>query len=348
MKEEHRSQITDEKIVLYGQYKKIVSIILAIIAGISLIVFLLSSSIRSTIVNPDFYKDNFKKANTYSELINSGIPSLIMSSTISNDQLTNFLAQKGIIYVVQHTIPASWVEEKMDALIDNVTKFISNSPKTPKVVVKLNDMGIYLTQIGDGLSLVEQIIPSCEDAGKDTISQLFNIKIDCKNMSTNLDQIKAEIEKMRIKVINLKLVETDISQEIQNAADIFTGIKDYANKVNIYFWTSLVVLIISLLLIILLQIKNIYNLIKYITIPIAISSAIMLLAALSTKSSFLSSLDNNLQISTTPEMKSIILNFLHVCIVDRFTNVITISAIILLISAGIYIVSLFYHKKHLH
>jgi len=347
MQDGHKSQITDEKIVLYGHYKRTGSVILAVIATISLMVLLLSSSIKSTILNPNFYKDSLKEANTYSDLIDSGIPSLIMNSTISDNQITNFLAQKGIIYVIKNSIPLDWVEAKMGVLIDDITKYISDSHKNPKVVVRLDDMGTYLTQIGDGMTMLEQLIPSCAEANApNAMSQLLNVKIDCKNMTTNLDEIKTEIKKDRLAIVNLKATQVDLSQEIQRSADVFTGIKDYANKVSVYFWTSLVIFIISLLLIVWLQKKNIYALIKYTTVPIASASAIMLLAALITKSSFLESVDNNLVISTTTEMQSIILNFLHVCIIDRFASVITVSAVLLAISAGVYAVSLLYHKKH--
>lgn len=144
MKSEHKSEITNDKIVLYGNYKKIISIVMGVILAMSLIAFLFSSSIKSTILNAQFYEDSIKKADTYNKLLNEGIPSLIMEATISDNAAVNILAKEGITYVIKNTIPVSWVEQKTNLLIEDVVKFISQSPKTPKLVLKLNDIDKYI------------------------------------------------------------------------------------------------------------------------------------------------------------------------------------------------------------
>lgn len=346
-KEYHKSVITDEKIVLYGHYKKLLSIIFAVLAGLSLIAFLLAGSISNTVVNPQYYKDIFTKSNTYEDLLEKGVPSVVMQATISDDAMMNMLARQGIVYVIKNSIPASWIQDKTELLIDDISQFIKNSKKNPEIVLQLHDIDSYLVQIGDGLTVLEQIIPSCADAKNtsDELKGLINVDIDCANMAVSLDDIKGQISKAKIAISQLEVAEVNLTDEVQKGADFFTGVNQFANRVSGMYWWSLVIFILSLVVILLLQYKDIYKLIKYIAIPIAGSSGMVLLAALISKPSVLRSIDDNFHLETTQEMHDIIIRFLHTAVIDRYTSVITISSILLVISLAIFIVSILLHRK---
>ena len=346
-KETHKSVITDEKIVLYGQYKKILSVVLVVVAGLALIAFLLSGSIRTTIVNPQYYKDIFKKANTYNDLLEKGIPSVIMESSISDNIVTNVLAKQGMIYVIKNTIPSSWVEKKMETLIDDISLYIANSKSNPKIAVQLNDADEYLIQIVDGLDILEQIIPSCSQAQvtDQGLVSLLNVNVDCSKMSVSLDDIKSEIAKGKTAIQKLEAAEVNLTNEVQKGANFFTGVDQFANRVGGIYWASLAVLILSILIIIWLQFKNIYKILMYVSVPIAGASAIVLLAALISKPSILNALEEKFSLETTPEMQNVIINFLYTAIIDRYTSIITLSSILLGVSLATLVVSMLLHRK---
>lgn len=346
-KEGHKSVIADDKIVLYGHYKKVLSIIFSVLAGLALIAFLLAGSINNTIVNPQYYKDIFSKANTYNDLMEKGIPSVVMEASISDDAVTNMLAKQGIVYVIKNTIPASWVQSKVEVMIDGITNYISNSKQHPEIVVKLNDLDGYLTQIGDGLDVLNQIIPSCANAATagQELKGLLNVDIDCSKMSVSLDDIKAQIAKGHTAIENFKVAEVDLTDEVQKGADVMTGINQFANTVNGFYWWSLVVMLLSLITVVLLQFKNIYSAIKYVTIPVASASGMVLLAAMISKPSVLNALDKNFSLETTSEMQTIVTNFLHTAIVDRYTSVMTTSSILFGVSLAVLVISILMHRK---
>ena len=64
----------DKKIVIYWNWKRIVNWILLIILIPVFAVFLISLTMKNTIANPNFYKENLTEANAYNRLINAGIP----------------------------------------------------------------------------------------------------------------------------------------------------------------------------------------------------------------------------------------------------------------------------------
>jgi hypothetical protein len=257
---DHKSVITDEKIVLYGHYKSVLSIIFSVLAGLALVAFLLAGSINNTLVNPQYYKDVFTKANTYEDLIEKGVPSVVMGASFSDDAVTNMLAKQGIVYVIKNTIPANWIQEKVEVLIDDITQFIKNSKSNPEIVVKLNDIDGYLIQIEDGLNVLEQIIPSCLDAqdASQELKGLLNIDIDCSKMTVSLDDIKSEISKGKVAIGQLEVAEVNLTEEVQKSADYFTGINQFANTVHSMYWWSLVIFILSILIIICIRWKEIY------------------------------------------------------------------------------------------
>lgn len=164
-------------------------------------------------------------------------------------------------------------------------------------------------------------------------------------MSVDFDEIKADITKGTTALDTIKNIEVDLADEIQKGADVFTGIKDFANKINVMYYASLIIMILSLLIIIYLQYKNIYEVAKYLMIPIASASGVILLAALFTKSSAIRAIENGLKFETTAEIQSIIYNLFDGIVLNRYNSIIMTSAIIFFVSIAIYVVSILIHRK---
>jgi hypothetical protein len=347
MDQNHHNVIADDKIVLYGHYKKVLSVILAVVLGISLMSFLFLYNLKSTAANPEFYKTMLKKTNVYDRLINEGIPSVISEATITDDVVTNYMAQKAIIYIVKQSIPSTWVENETNIVIDKVAKVFSEPKSTPSVVIDLDNMSTYLSQISDGVVLFEQIIPSCAEteSGNNSAKQLLGISIDCKSMNINLDQIKESLKKASTTINELKDVNIDITKQVNNSVDSINTIKDYIHNLSFYTWLSLILLIISALLILLLDISDLGSMIKYFAWPILSASLFSLIGSLIMQTSIINNLANNLTFNLPQEMSSIIYDFAKSSIVQYFVQVKTISAILFVISTIAIIIVTIKTKK---
>lgn len=333
MDSSHKNIISDNKIVLYGHWKRFFSILLAVLAGLSLVFFLFLYTFKTTLTNPEFYKNNLKKADTYSQLINDGIPAVIMKAKISDTQTTNLLAKEAIVYVIKKTIPPSWVEKNTEKLIDKTANFLAKPHQNPEIILKLDELGGYMGQIGDSLLVLEQIIPSCTQAQSDSsiVKQLFNVSIDCKNMDMNLDQIKQDMNQSGIALKQLKITELNLTEEIRQAVQNLNSLRKFIQDIIVYMWVALILFILFALLIILLQRKSIYHLVKYLSWTILISSGLALLFGLTGENWGLKTIAENVQFSVPSAMQTIIDNFTAFMVKGFFAKMIITSGVFFII-----------------
>ena len=348
MKEVHKTQIDDEKIVIYGNYIKILTIIACIVAAISLMIFLLALNLKVTVINPNFYKENLKKSDTYQKLLSEGIPSLITGVNFSQDESINLLARQGINYIITKAIPASWVQKQTETLIDKVANFLGESHTNPAVTLQLNDMNIYMAQINDGLTILEQLIPSCADASKDNtvLKQLLNTSIDCNNLNYNLDDIKTTIAKTKTEISKLQVTQMDITSKINQAYDALGGIQHFVRNVNIYFWTSLILFLLMIILIVLMQLKNVFAMLRYLSYPIIIGSILVFICSLIAKNVVLAKLDANLSMDINPAIQAIVNDFARVSVTNIFTQIELSSGILAGIGLTLLILVWSLHHDH--
>jgi len=344
MNEVHKNVITDDKIVIYGHYKKFFSILLAILAGLSLIAFLLLYTFKTTLTNPEFYKTNLKQADTYSQLINEGIPAVIMEAKLSDNETTNLLAKEAIVYIIKKTIPPTWVEKNTEKLIDKTANFLAKPQQNPEITLKLDELGGYMDQIGDSLIVLEQIIPSCAEtqSNSSVIKQLLNVSIDCKNMNMNLDQIKQDLNQSGIALKQLKVTELNLTDEIRQVVKDLNSLRELIKDITIYMWVSLVLFALFVFLIIILERKSIYHLAKYLGWTMLVSSGLVLLFGLIAQDWGLKAITESAQFAIPSAMQTIINNFAAFLVRGFFakmmvtSGIFSITGILTLIATYIY------------
>lgn len=347
MQDSHHNVISDEKIVLYGHYRTIFSVIFAIIAGVSLVAFLFLYTMKTTVANPEFYKSTLKKADVYNRLINEGIPSVIANTTISQDVLTNLVAQKTIIYIVKQAVPADWVEQQVDTIIDKISEVFSNPHSTPDTVIKLESMSTYLSQISDGVLLLEQVIPSCAQSQNMNAqtNQLLGVSIDCKSMNVNLDQIKESLKTASAKINQLKTVSVDIGQEIQNGVEGINAIQQRIQNLKNYIWITFIIFLLAVLFLAWMQFKKPLSLAKYLAWIIFSTSILALITAFIQETSILNNINGNLSFNLPAEMSSIITDFAKTAVIAFFYQIKLVSAILFGVSLVTLIITTIIGKR---
>lgn len=325
----------DQKIVIYWNLRKTISLIGAILIVPIFLIFIFSLTLKQTILNPQFYKDNLKKADFYNRLIDEGIPALILEGEISDHELTDSLAKEITAYVAKEVIKPAWVEGLTGKVIDQTANFFAYPNQ--EITLNLKDSKEFLTKLSDGLMLFEQMIPTCNEAEQGSAASL-----GCSKMGNNINEIKQDLQGIRQKITQIHLGVVKLDQDVKKAGSFIQGIRGFVRDINLYFWISLILLLILIGLIVLLESGDIPFMVKAISLPLAVGSLIALIVAWLMQ--FLVPKDypiNNLPVA----MQNIINDVLKINIAGIFRCLEIASGIILGIFLVLYIVVLVLEKK---
>lgn len=340
-----------DQIIIHIRYKKILSIICAILAGLSLLSFIYLYNLKMTVANPEFYKTTLEKANTYNRLINEGIPAMITETKISDNLLANYLLKDTIIFIIKKTIQPEWVETQTNNLIDQIAKIFSKPLNQTKITLKLDKLDLYLAQASDGINILSQIIPSCAESEKtnEVAQKLLNISIDCKSMNINLDQFKSDLTKAREAINKIHLTQVDINSQIKQGIEKINRFQMLIKDLRIYTWVALFMFLFFMVLVGLFQWKNLYTLIKYISITVFSASAVALIIAFIIQSSITGNITNALNFNLAQEMQAIIYDFAKVNVAEFFYRIKLITGVLIGLSAASYFITYildYQSKKH--
>lgn len=338
----------DKKIVLYWNWRKIVSWILLLILIPTFGIFIISLSLKNTLANPDFYKENLAEANTYERLINDAIPSIIMDSTLTEDNKTNLLAQQGIIFVIQKAVSPDWVQEKTDSLIDKTASYFSKPENEPSITIDIDDFNSNLKTISDGLIILNEFVPTCEEA-KNFESQnnsLLKISLDCESTSFNLDQLKDDISLAQKEVKNLSVEDIEIANEFESVLKEINIFKNYFFNISKVIWISLILSILFVATIILINKEKMFKAIKSTSIALSIGCLAIIIYSTIERSLTSPQISKTMDLKITYSLKVIINDIAKVSVDNFFGYLITLSAVILaiLVSIDILLYILKYYK----
>lgn len=335
----------DQKIVIYWSWRKILNWILLIILVPVFIVFLLSTSLKNTLANPNFYKENLNQSNTYNRLIDEGIPALITEATISENQNINFLAKQGIIFVIQKSISPDWVRQKTEAIIDKIADFFARPDTTSKITLKLDDFKNTLLEINDGLVILNEFIPTCEETKTNDNKNIpLNLSIDCEKMNINLDQIKENIQVVQTNINKLALRDVEITNEVESVFRTIDTIRNHLIIIEASFWSSLIVFLILVVLLIIFNLKKFATIIRSITVPIIIGSLGVLAYSLIRQSVVSPQIPQTLNFNIPSALNSIISDFIKTNVNNFYNYVNTLSIIVLVVMIAINILILILQK----
>ncbi len=320
--------------------KKTLSWIFAILMIPAFLIFLSSYFIESTLINSEFYKTNLKKADTYNRLVDKGIPSLILDSSDSDDeQSLNYLASQGVKFIIKKSISPAWLEKQTEGIIDETIEFIAKPQKDLNAKVELDESQKILHQVSDSLAILYQIIPSCAETQVDTeITQLINVSINCETMHVNLDEIKKDIKETKKAVDTMAVNEINISEELEQTLKPAIRIKKFIEKIPIYMWTSLAVLLALAVLIIIIQFKNIKAMFKYLSLPILVASGLILIFALISHNLILRDIMQSSNFGLPADMNSIISDLIKVTVNQFFHHIESVAGVFFVISGIVFVV----------
>lgn len=318
----------EKKIVIYWSLKKTATLICGIVFIPVFLVFLFSLTLKNTIVNPQYYKDNLKKIDAYNRIVNQGIPSLILEMHISDNKLTDSLAKELTVFLIQKFVDPVLIEEISETFVDKTIAFFQKPNQ--EINLDLNKYEGKLNKLSNGLMVLEEIIPeSTASASK---------------MATNLGEVKKDLGGIRLAIDKIDLGMVRADQTVKNINSFTQIIHKFMIYINVWLWVSLAAMIILIGVVAFLQWKNLALIIKLISCFAGVGAFLSLVIAFITDKFVPKSL-GNLDIILSTSIRDIINDFLKITISGIFQRMETYAAVILLISVVVFASVLILERK---
>lgn len=327
----------EQKIVIYWSWKKTVSLVAAILLVPTLFIWIFSLTLKTTIINPNYYKGVLATTDTYDKLIQDGIPSLIVDTKVSQNDTTDWLAKEAVIFVVQKAIDPTWLQTITNKLIDQIVLFLDNEQKVgEKVELDLSQAESFLANTNSTLSIVGDMIPGCGSTKADGST------VACENIDN--DEIKNDITVIGQNISSLDLGVVDIGDEVSEVNSAVGFIQKFVKNVNGYFWVTMILAIIFIAAIVLASLKEYYYMTRFLAWPLAIASILTLIMVLIV-SPVASGDYSDLNLNLPDAMNSIIADVLKGFTSGLFHRVEIIALIVLLIATAGYVTMVVLEKK---
>lgn len=318
----------NQKIVIYWSVKKTITLICGLLFVPVFFIFLLSLTLKTTIINPQYHKDNLKKIDAYNRIVNQGIPSLILEMHISDNQLTDSLAKELTVFLIQKFIDPNWIQETAEIVIDKTISFFQK----PNQEINL-DLSKYegnLDKLSSGLLVLEEIIPeSTASASK---------------MSATLGEVKKDLKGIRLAINKINLGMVRVDQTVQEINGFIQIIHKFMVYINVWLWASFAAAIILIGVIVFLQLKNYTLIIKLISSFTGIAAFVSLVIAFIADKLVPKSLGSQ-DIILSSSIRGIINDFLEVTISGIFQRLETYALIVLVISIAVFAAVLVIERK---
>jgi len=318
----------NKKIVIYWNVRKTIALICGLLFVPVFIVFIFSLTLKTTIANPQYYKDNLKSIDAYNRIVNKGIPSLILEMHVSDNKLTDSLAKELTVFLIQKFVDPVFIEDISETFIDKTIAFFQKSDQ--EINLDLSNYQKHLEKLSNGLLVLEEIIPDSTMTTETSDSTASASKI-----VTNLGEVKKDLGGIRLAIDKIDLGMVRADQTVKKINGFIQIIHKFMVYINVWLWACLAAMIILIGAIAFLQWKNLALIIKLVSFFTGIAAFLSLVIAFITDKLVPKSLGNQ-NILLSASIRGIIDDFLKITISGIFERLETYSAVILVISVAVF------------
>lgn len=330
--------------------RKIFSILFTLIFVPIFFIALILFSLRFSIFNANFYKYTFIKADLYNQVLDKNTASMLKGLTHDGANLLGPLSADDLSVVIKNTIDKSWAEEKINKTFDQALNYITGKSTNVSLILDLTDLK---KKLNDNLATTLQnklkSLPIC------TSEQLHEQQnqpggekfgFDCKPPTTNLNDLEKSITEG---LTGKEGLLTTISDQYDLGATMmklpfFASAQRAFVFYNIGTWLALGLSLFLLLLIGLINMKNISRMLKWLGIPLLIVAGPMLFFAL--VGNFILPMLLSGYFMTLPTEVKVLVNILAKTASGQFFGYYEIvTGITVLIAISMLIISSVIHKK---
>ncbi|MBU0731994.1 hypothetical protein KKC88_03890 [Patescibacteria group bacterium] len=296
--------------------KKVLSIIFVILLVPSFIALVDLSTLKATIFNADFHKQNLVEANAYERIIDDGVPSIILTVKSEDDNIYSYLVRQGVILAWKKFVTPEWLQQQTELGIDRGMAYLY-TPGDPDEI--LNYIQTFRSQIlpnaSRSLNLIETSIPTCEDPNN--ILKAIWPNLDCVSMNTTLDTVRTEIANISDQVDQVEVQVNDLSIQVEQYIKIFFALRGFLANLVTYIWIASLLCGLFIAAIVLLQYRNIASMLKWLATPFLIASILVLIPAYAVGNAF-AVVIQSMVLNLTPAMNNIIISILSVTSANTF------------------------------
>jgi len=330
--------------------RKLFSSCFSILFVIIFLVALILLNLNLSILNVNNYKTAFQKSDFYNQILGKGVTYFISGMNQGGKSSFGPLTEQDITTTIKKSITPQWLQIQVDKIFDQSFNKITGKSTSINIVIPISDVKKSLS---DNLTSILKIkvagLPTC------TAEQLKQINSNKDQNSYNFECIPssmstAEIENSLLDGITgkegllTKLPDQYNLGEIISKGPFLDTAQRGIDIFRMVMWISLSVSIVLLLIILLMNMKYIPGMLKWITIPLLIVSiSVLILGVIGYFS--INSLVGGFTISLPNEFKVVIFDLIKSFSGNLFISMMSITGIIFLISVVVLIISIVLGKK---
>ncbi len=306
---------------------------------------------KKTILNPNFYKNQFSKEEVYTKLISHGL-SFMTSGMMESD--TPMIGSDTLAITVQSILKPEWVKERMNTFFDGLSNYLSGKTDILEGKISFKEIKEKLTgSLESQVSKSMDNLPECTEkqmkqfdieSGKD----MKNLKLDCIPPGKMTSEFKDSFKKLSSGSFILEAIPNEINlrdsfEKNQKELNLLKKIYSY---ISIGLYILLAIDIITLIIIGFLIYKPISSILKWLATALIIPSGLIFIVALvGLFSSSIIIKNFILPPETTIQIASLIVDILQNFIKEFLNYLLIFSSIPLIIAIGLYIWAYFQKKK---
>ncbi len=318
--------------------KKFFTIFLSLIFIITFGLSILLTSVQNTLFQADFHKKNIKEINLYQKAGSEIVPMLLLESGDSPMQQLP-LSKRDLGELIQKSLPKGWLEQEVEKNIDSIFAYLKNQQADLLVAVNLEPLKTsFSQQFANNLEKKLKQLPPCSAAQMQNLQSGQVEELNClppqmaqENATQMLsEQLSGMTENVPNKIDLSEQLTPDVEEnlkKIQQGYQLFT----YAR------WGLIAVTSLLFIIILLINKKRITQLLKNISLVLAIIYGICF-GALTWASSNIGLVLSGMPSSENPALDTVRNDIINITLSSFLKNLAGTKLAVLAISAGTFIV----------
>ncbi|MCX6806821.1 MAG: hypothetical protein NT135_01725 [Candidatus Berkelbacteria bacterium] len=329
--------------------RKIFSCLFAVIFVPVFIAFLFAVNFKSSFFNANYYKKSFEKSNIYSLVTEKGIPAVVKSSLKGGaESMIGPLTQDEFAKTFKDTIPPQWLKTQFEKTVDAVFAYIAGKSSSINVNISAAELKTaYGSNLTKAINEKLAAKPECGSAQikKYVSGGMRQLPQDCKISEEYVN--KGINEVLFGSQGSLKNVQDqyDLGAALSKSPSPMQSLKNFYGVFNVVYLALLISSILLLIFIMLLNIKYVPGMLKWISIPTLIASVIVLIIALFIKVIIVNIILGGLALNLSPDFKGAVTDLIKTIVSNSFNNLGIYCGIILLLSMVLLVVAVIFGKK---
>lgn len=333
--------------------RKIFSSCLTILFVPFFLITILFIGAKLSIFNPNFYTKILDKTNFYTEICQS-LPGALSQSFTQKDGSTAFapLTANDLASSLQESISPTWLKDNLQKSIIAIINYGSGKIYSIDIIIPLKDLkNSIIDNLSKKFNTKITGLPVCTDQQLQQLqSQNTNpLSQNCIPSGINIDEIKKQfndgLTSGKDSLLTVLPDQYNLNDIFNKNPAILMNLKKFFDYSNLLFYILIIVSALLILIIALINIKNISIMLKWISIPLFIAAILFLLSTIF-GNLILNSMTSNLALNLPQEIKSLVYSLIGTATNQFFSFYYYFCTILILLSVMLLIVAVIKGKKY--